>query len=652
MWNWKPEKRILEDLFAAGEVVVAGRDGFQRLYDLPERVIPREQLDAPAPLGGGVPARLRAARGAGPRRADRVGDRRALPLPGRRQGDAAGRRRARGEGLVRRVAVDDGGPPVVVPADAEIDGAAPAGGVLLCPFDNLRLGPRRSSSASSASRHVIEVYKPAPQRVYGYYVLPLPVRRPARRAGRPQVRPRRGRAARAARSTSSRRCGARARSRPRSTRRSTGSRACSASSASSGERRSRGLARGGPADRRPGPAPRRLGAAASSTRCAASVSSRSTRSRRSRRPQYLVLWSRLGPVRPRRARPPALGGAEARRVGRVPLPDRGPAAPEGADAAPRPAARPAADRIPEGERRRSAATCCASSSGAGRCSPARSRTTRPTEREAHRWWGERKMGLMLGVLNARGEVAVVGRRGKQRVWDLAERWYPETETRAVAGGRDASSRSGASARSASSSSKGRLASRIPMPTTARCRTGRTFLSPFDRLVHDRDRAEALWGFRYRLEMYVPAAKREYGYYVLPILRGDRIVGRIEPVHDRRRAALHVRGVWWEDGVRPAAARRSRCGASRAGSELRIDLDGLRDPRDPRGPGARPGDRRGHRADLPDLHLRRRRRSASTRATTTRAPRTRRAARSRPASPRWRAPSTASRSRPAWARRRR
>ena len=47
MWNWKPEKRMLEDLFAAGEVVVSGRDGFQRLYDLPERVIPREALDAP-----------------------------------------------------------------------------------------------------------------------------------------------------------------------------------------------------------------------------------------------------------------------------------------------------------------------------------------------------------------------------------------------------------------------------------------------------------------------------------------------------------------------------------------------------------------------------------------------------------------------------
>ena len=62
----------------------------------------------------------------------------------------------------------------------------------------------------------------------------------------------------------------------------------------------------------------------------------------------------------------------------------------------------------------------------------------------------------------------------------------------------------------------------------------------------------MWGFRYRLEMYVPPAKREYGYYVLPILRGDRIVGRIEPVHDREAGRLRVRGVWWEDGVRPFA----------------------------------------------------------------------------------------------------
>jgi uncharacterized protein len=80
----------------------------------------------------------------------------------------------------------------------------------------------------------------------------------------------------------------------------------------------------------------------------------------------------------------------------------------------------------------------------------------------------------------------------------------------------------------------------------------SFLSPFDRLVHDRDRAEALFGFRYRLEMYVPKAKRRYGYYVLPILRGDRIVGRIDTTRDRTAGGLRVDGVWWEDGVKPVA----------------------------------------------------------------------------------------------------
>jgi uncharacterized protein YcaQ len=73
----------------------------------------------------------------------------------------------------------------------------------------------------------------------------------------------------------------------------------------------------------------------------------------------------------------------------------------------------------------------------------------------------------------------------------------------------------------------------------------TLLSPFDRLIHDRDRAEALFGFRYRLEMFVPKTKREYGYYVLPILRGDELIGRIEPVFDRGSGVLSVAGVWAE-----------------------------------------------------------------------------------------------------------
>jgi uncharacterized protein YcaQ len=169
-------------------------------------------------------------------------------------------------------------------------------------------------------------------------------------------------------------------------------------------------------------------------------------------------------------------------------------------------------------------------------------------REEHRWWGARKMGLMLEVLAARGQVAVVGRRGKQRLWDLAERWYPETETLPLPKARRLYEEKRFRALRVRLE-RGRLVMH-PEAEDGHVPPRTTFLSPFDRLVHDRDRALALWNFFYRLEMYVPAAKREYGYYVLPILHGDRLVGRIEPVFDRREKVLRVQGLWWEEGQEP------------------------------------------------------------------------------------------------------
>lgn len=77
-----------------------------------------------------------------------------------------------------------------------------------------------------------------------------------------------------------------------------------------------------------------------------------------------------------------------------------------------------------------------------------------------------------------------------------------------------------------------------------------FIAPFDPLVWDRKLVQTLFGFHYAWELFLPPAKRRWGWYTLPILYGDRLVGRFDPRIERERNAVEVAGAWWEDGFDP------------------------------------------------------------------------------------------------------
>jgi hypothetical protein len=108
------------------------------------------------------------------------------------------------------------------------------------------------------------------------------------------------------------------------------------------------------------------------------------------------------------------------------------------------------------------------------------------------------------------------------------------------------------------------------------------LSPFDPLLRDRNRAERLFGFNYRIEVFVPAEKRVWGYYVFPILEGDRLIGRIDMKADRKSGTLDVRRLWLEKGVRASKGRLAALDAELAriarfaGVERVVHLEGWRD----------------------------------------------------------------------------
>ena len=209
------------------------------------------------------------------------------------------------------------------------------------------------------------------------------------------------------------------------------------------------------------------------------------------------------------------------------------------------------------------------------------------------WTHDKNDSQMLEFLWGRGEVLVAGREGGERLWDLGERVLPQLSEveplGAWAGQRSrflVAMRSAGIARPRSWQRRAarelaELGSLEPVEVDGLAgawyahpealaddgfepRT--TLLSPFDPLIRDRERTLALWDFDYRLEIYVPKAKRQYGYFVMAVLAGDELVGRIDPLFDRASGRLVVNAVHPEPGRRleldePLASLSSFLGAS-------------------------------------------------------------------------------------------
>jgi uncharacterized protein len=181
------------------------------------------------------------------------------------------------------------------------------------------------------------------------------------------------------------------------------------------------------------------------------------------------------------------------------------------------------------------------------------------------WTQSRNVTQMLELLTIRGEVAIAGRVRRERLWDLPERVYPakvvlpppheaergKNERRLASLGIARQKRPVMPGEPAHVGEAGEPA--VVAGTKGEWRVdptalgddfeGRTaLLSPFDRLVHDRVRAEELFDFEYTLEMYKPAANRRWGYFALPVLHGDRLVGKVDAKADRKLSVLQVHAI--------------------------------------------------------------------------------------------------------------
>jgi uncharacterized protein YcaQ len=181
------------------------------------------------------------------------------------------------------------------------------------------------------------------------------------------------------------------------------------------------------------------------------------------------------------------------------------------------------------------------------------------------WTNNRNVTLMVEFLMMRGEIAIAGGVGRERVWDMADRVFPAD---VVVPSVEEAERRKNERRLASLGIARQKTRAMPMEPThvgeagepavvegvkgewrvdpaalGQDFEGRTaLLSPFDRLVHDRVRAEELFDIEYTLEMYKPAAKRRWGYFALPVLHDDRLVGKVDATADRKASVLRVHAI--------------------------------------------------------------------------------------------------------------
>jgi uncharacterized protein YcaQ len=212
------------------------------------------------------------------------------------------------------------------------------------------------------------------------------------------------------------------------------------------------------------------------------------------------------------------------------------------------------------------------------------------------WTNNRNVTQMLEFLSAFGEVAVAGRTGSERLWDVAERVYPDDpvvpveESRRIRNERRLRALGIARAKTtqmpvepADVGDAGELAvvegvkgewrvDPLYLQDLDQFEGRAALLSPFDRLAHDRKRAIELFGFEYQLEMYKPAARRRWGYFALPILHTDELIGKLDAIADRKAGILRVNAVHEDVSFTPEVKAAVQAEIEDLASWLELEID--------------------------------------------------------------------------------